>query len=82
MPTSKKTTTAKKATAKKTAEKSSGKHIKLTLVKSTVKTQPTHKQCVKGLGLRRLRHTVIVPDNACNRGMIRKVNYLLLVEEE
>jgi large subunit ribosomal protein L30 len=57
------------------------KNLKLKLIRSTVGTLPKHKLCVKGLGLRRMHHTVIVPDNACNRGMINKVSYLLLVEE-
>lgn len=57
------------------------KKLKLTLVKSTCKTIPKHKECVKGLGLRRTNHSVIVQDSPCIRGMINKVSYLLSVEE-
>lgn len=57
------------------------KKLKLTLVKSTCKTIPKHKECVKGLGLRRTNHSVVVQDNPCIRGMINKVSYLLSVEE-
>lgn len=57
------------------------KMLKITLMRSIISTQPNHKLCVKGLGLRKIRQSVVVPDNACNRGMIKKANYLLSVEE-
>ncbi len=59
----------------------SAKQLKLTLVKSTNKRLKNHKACVRGLGLLRIRHSVLVEDTPCNRGMINKVNYLLKVEE-
>jgi large subunit ribosomal protein L30 len=59
----------------------SGKTVLLTLVKSTIGRLKSHRDCVRGLGLRRLHHTVEVEDTACNRGMINKVSYLLRVEE-
>jgi len=57
------------------------KQIKVTLVKSPISTQPRHKDCVRGLGLRRMHHSVILQDDPCIRGMINKVSYLLSVEE-
>jgi len=57
------------------------KTIKVTLVKSTSGRLESHKACVAGLGLRRIRHTVEVEDTPSVRGMINKVNYLLKVEE-
>lgn len=60
---------------------SAKKKLKLTLIRSTCKTNPNHKACVKGLGLRRTNHTVFVEDTPCIRGMINKVSYLLSVEE-
>jgi large subunit ribosomal protein L30 len=39
-----------------------------------------HKACVRGLGLKRLNHTVTVIDTPANRGMINKVSYMLQVE--
>ncbi|MBZ0106920.1 MAG: 50S ribosomal protein L30 [Sulfuricella denitrificans] len=57
------------------------KNIKVTLVKSTIGTIEKHRACVRGLGLRRLNHTVQVADTPENRGMINKVNYLLKCEE-
>lgn len=56
------------------------KKIKVTLVKSPISCQPKHKLCVKGLGLRKINHTVEVEDTPSVRGMINKVSYLLKVE--
>ena len=53
------------------------KKIAVTLVKSVIGTKPEHRACVRGLGLRRLNHTVEVIDTPANRGMINKVSYLL-----
>ena len=57
-----------------------GKKIKVTLVKSVIGTKPAHRACVRGLGLRRLNHTVEVADTPANRGMINRVSYLLKSE--
>ena len=57
-----------------------GKRIKVTLVKSVIGTKPEHRACVRGLGLRRLHHTVEVVDTPANRGMINRVSYLLKYE--
>jgi large subunit ribosomal protein L30 len=57
-----------------------GKRIRVTLVKSVIGTKPEHRACVRGLGLRRLNHTVEVIDTPANRGMINKVSYLLKCE--
>lgn len=56
------------------------KTVKVTLVKSPIGTKPDHKLCVRGLGLRRMHHTVEVLDTPANRGMINKVSYLLKCE--
>lgn len=54
--------------------------VKVTLVKSTNGRTAAHKACVKGLGLRRINHTVEIQDTPENRGMINKAHYLLRVE--
>ena len=56
--------------------------IKVTLVKSTNGRLKKHQACVRGLGLRRIGHTVEVEDTPSVRGMINKVNYLVRVEEQ
>lgn len=48
-------------------------NLKVTLVKSTIGALKDQQATVKALGLHKLNHTVIKPDNACIRGMIFKV---------
>ncbi|HHQ41111.1 MAG TPA: 50S ribosomal protein L30 [Chromatiales bacterium] len=57
------------------------KKLRVTLVRSFHGRLASHKACVRGLGLRRMHQTVTVDDTPENRGMIRKVHYLLKVEE-
>ena len=57
------------------------KKLKVTLIRSINGRLSSHKACVRGLGLRRTHHSVIVENTPQNRGMIDKVNYLLKVEE-
>jgi large subunit ribosomal protein L30 len=56
------------------------KMIKVTQIKSTSGRLKNHQACVKGLGLRRINHTVEVEDPPSVRGMINKAHYLLRVE--
>jgi large subunit ribosomal protein L30 len=54
--------------------------IKVTQIKSVIGTIEQHRACVRGLGLRRLNHSVVVMDTPENRGMINRVNYLVKAE--
>jgi large subunit ribosomal protein L30 len=56
-----------------------GKKIKVKLVRSLIGTKGDHRQCVRGLGLRRINHMVEVLDTPDNRGMINKVSYLVKI---
>jgi large subunit ribosomal protein L30 len=67
--------------AKKAAKKTSAKRLKITLVKSTIGFNRTQADTVTGLGLRRLQHTVELPDTPETRGMIHKVRHLVAVQE-
>jgi len=58
-----------------------GKRLKLTLLKSMNGRLATHKACVRGLGLRRIRQSRVIEDTQQNRGMINKVAHLLQIEE-
>ncbi len=58
-----------------------GGRLRVTLVRSVHGRLAAHRACVRGLGLRRMHHSVEVEDSPCTRGMIRKVAYLLEVEE-
>ena len=62
------------------AKKTPGR-VRVTLVRSMYGRLKRHQACVRGLGLRRMHHTVEVEDTPCTRGMIRKVSYMLKVED-
>ncbi|MBK1725649.1 50S ribosomal protein L30 [Halorhodospira neutriphila] len=58
-----------------------GKKLQVTLRRSPNGRLKNHRQCVAGLGLRRMHQTVTVDDTPQIRGMIRKVSYMLEVQE-
>ena len=55
--------------------------MKVTLVKSPIGFKNNQATVVKGLGLRRIRHTVELKDTPATRGMIHKVRHLVEVED-
>mgnify|MGYP000523642063 FL=1 len=57
------------------------KQIKVTLVRSPIGFQPKHRECVGGLGLKRMHQTVELEDTPSVRGMVNKINYMVRVEE-
>ncbi|KTD74589.1 50S ribosomal protein L30 [Legionella tucsonensis] len=57
------------------------KKIKITLVKSIIGRKPKHISIVKQLGLGKTNSSVSHNDTPAIRGLINKVEYLLLVEE-
>jgi large subunit ribosomal protein L30 len=62
------------------AKNTQGNTLKVTLVRSVINTEASHRATVRGLGLRRLNHTVTLQDTPEVRGMINKVSYLLKCE--
>jgi large subunit ribosomal protein L30 len=70
---------AAKAAQKKKAP--SAKKLKVTLVRSPIGFNKTQGITVQGMGLRRIRHTVELPDTPETRGMILKVRHLVEVAE-
>lgn len=58
------------------------KTIKVTLFRSPIGQLPKHRATVKGLGLRKIGHTVELEDTPSVRGMVNKVNYMVRVEGE
>ena len=56
------------------------KTIKVTQIKSLIGTKQSHRATIRGLGLRRINHTVQLEDTACVRGMINKVFYMVKCE--
>ncbi len=57
------------------------KMMKVTLTRSMHGRVKGHIECVKGLGLRRMHHTVEIEDTPSTRGMVDKVYYMVRVEE-
>ena len=57
-----------------------GSTVKVTLLRSTIGFNRNQATVVRGLGLRRIRHAVTLPDTPATRGMIHKVQHLVAVE--
>ena len=57
------------------------KQLKITLVRSTNGCLDKQKKTVEALGLRKIRSSVVRPDNDAVRGMIYVVKHLVTVEE-
>ncbi len=57
------------------------KMLRVKLVKSMYGRGKKHMACVKGLGLRRIHHTVEVEDTPAVRGMMNRINYLVEWEQ-
>ena len=58
-----------------------GKRVTITLVKSPIGFDRTQLATVKGMGLRRIGHSVELLDTPATRGMILKVRHLVTVQE-
>jgi large subunit ribosomal protein L30 len=54
--------------------------LKVTQVRSTIDRPKDQKATIRGLGLRKLHHSVVLEDTESIRGMIRKVHHLVTVE--
>jgi large subunit ribosomal protein L30 len=63
------------------AAKTTGSTLKVTWVRSTIGHKAAARGTIRALGLRRLNQTVEVADNPMIRGMLRRVAFLLEVEE-
>ena len=55
--------------------------LRVTQTKSTISHIARNRATVRALGLKRIGHTVEVPDNPATRGMVRQVRFLVSVEE-
>jgi large subunit ribosomal protein L30 len=72
---------AKAPKAPKTAKAAAPKRLKITLLRSPIGFNETQGKTVQGMGLRKIRHTVELPDTPATRGMILKVRHLVEVQE-
>ena len=66
-------------TLAKTA-KAGAQSLRITLKRSPIGTPERHRLVLRGLGLRKIRQSVVRPDTAQVRGLIHRVNYLLEVQ--
>lgn len=66
------------ATAKTT--KAVTQRVRITLKRSPIGTPQRHRLVLRGLGLRKIRQSVVRPDTPQVRGLIHKVGYLLEVQ--
>ena len=63
------------------AKGSAAKKVKVTLLRSPIGFNKTQGDTVTSMGLRKIRHTVELPDTPETRGMILKVRHLVEVSE-
>jgi large subunit ribosomal protein L30 len=54
--------------------------VKVRLLKSIAGTKQSHRDTVRGLGLKKINQVVELKDSPAVRGMINKVNYLVRIE--
>ena len=57
------------------------KKLKITWVKSTIGCRREHRRTIRALGLKRLHDVVYQEPSPQIKGMLRKVSYLVAVEE-
>lgn len=55
--------------------------LRVTQIKSSIGRHKSHQACLLGLGIRRLNQTVEISHTPENYGMIKKVSYMLKIEE-
>ena len=55
--------------------------LKITMKKGVVGAKQKQKDTLQALGLRKIRQSVVRPDDASVRGMIRVVDHMVEVEE-
>jgi large subunit ribosomal protein L30 len=55
--------------------------LRVTQVRSAIGSKPKQRGTLRALGLRRINHTVELPDRPEIRGMIARVPHLVAVEE-
>ena len=62
-------------------QQKTAKMLKVTQVRSAIGGTRRQRESLKGLGLARVGASVIVQDNAATRGLIRRVEHLVAVEQ-
>jgi large subunit ribosomal protein L30 len=60
---------------------SSAGQLKVTQIRSTIGTKRNARESLRSLGLKRIHHSVVVADNAVNRGYLKTAPHLVTVED-
>ena len=55
--------------------------LQVTQVRSKIGVKPKHRGTLRALGLKRINHTVTLPDRPEIRGMLARVPHLVRVDE-
>lgn len=63
------------------AKKSSGKKVRIKLIKSLIGRLPAQRKTIKALGLGKINSTNEIVMNECIKGMIKTVNHMVEVTE-
>jgi large subunit ribosomal protein L30 len=67
----------------KSAQKSERpKMLRIRQFRSSIGTVRTHREVLRTLGLRRIRHEVMREDTPAVRGAVKKIGYLVEIVEE
>ena len=67
--------------AKAQAKTAAPRSLTITQIRSGIGFDKKQSQALQGLGLRRIRHTVEVPDTPATRGLLLHVRHLVTIEE-
>ncbi|HEX9799628.1 MAG TPA: 50S ribosomal protein L30 [Thermoanaerobaculia bacterium] len=57
------------------------KNVRIRQVRSAIGTKPQHREVLRGLGLRGIRHEIVREDSAAIRGMVNQVSHLVELVE-
>ncbi|MDR3242630.1 MAG: 50S ribosomal protein L30 [Clostridiales Family XIII bacterium] len=55
--------------------------VKITMTKSTIGASPAQRKVMEALGLRKMHHSVTLPDTPQTWGAVKKVSHLVTAEE-
>jgi large subunit ribosomal protein L30 len=71
---------SKRSWANFMTDKKVGTKVKVTLIKSMYGQLASIRNSARGLGLRRIGHSVVVADTPSNRGMMNAASHMLKIE--
>ena len=61
--------------------KTKNKYLKITQIKSSIGYKKKAKATLHAMGLKKINHSVEMPDNSATRGMVKNIEFLINVEE-